>query len=75
MLYNEIIKELREDNNLTQSELGEILNTNQRTISQYERGTRQIPIEIIIKLAKYFNVSADYILGITDSPKSQNKGE
>lgn len=73
MLYNEIIKELREDNNLTQSELGQILNTNQRTISQYERGTRQIPVEIIIKIAKYFNVSTDYLLGLTDTPTSSNK--
>lgn len=62
MLYNEILKELREENKLTQSELGKIFNCNQITISQYERGTRALSIEMLIKYADYFNVSTDYIL-------------
>lgn len=69
MIYNERIKELREDKDLTQNEIGKLTNTNQRTISQYENGTRQIPIEILIKYAKYFNISLDYIAGLTDNPK------
>lgn len=62
MLYNEILRELREDNKLTQTELGKIFNCNQITISQYERGTRALSIEMLIKYADYFHVSTDYIL-------------
>lgn len=68
MEYNEIIKALREDNDLTQTALGKILNVNQITISQYERGIRQLNPNMIIAYAKYFNVSTDYILGLTKDP-------
>lgn len=69
MEYNEIIRALREDKDLTQGELGKKFNVNQITISQYERGIRQLPIEILKKYAMYFNVSTDYILGLTEEPK------
>lgn len=69
MKYNEKIKALREDNDLTQEEMGKILNVNQITVSQYERGTRQISIDILIKYAKHFNVSTDYIVDLTDVQK------
>ena len=69
MEYNEIIKALREDKDLTQGELGKKFNVNQITISQYERGIRQLPIETLKKYATYFNVSTDYILGLTEEPK------
>ena len=59
MKYNEIIRGLREDKDLTQSELGKIFNVNQITISQYERGTRALSIEMLVLYAKFFNVSAD----------------
>ena len=62
MQYNEILRELREDNHLTQTDLGKLFNCNQITISQYERGTRSLSIEMLIKYADYFNVSTDYIL-------------
>lgn len=65
MLYNEILRELREDKKLTQTELGKIFNCNQITISQYERGTRALSIEMLVKYARFFNVSTDYILGLT----------
>ena len=68
MQINEIIKGLREDKDLTQSELGKIFNVNQITISQYERGTRQLNPDMIIKYAKFFKVSTDYILGLTRIP-------
>ena len=73
MLYNEILRELREDHKLTQSELGKIFNCNQITISQYERGTRALSIEMLIKYADYFNVSTDYILcrDINNNHKNQ----
>lgn len=69
MEYNEKLKALREDNDLTQSQLGKLFNVNQITISQYERGVRQPSLEILIKYAKYFNVSLDYIAGLTKDPK------
>lgn len=68
MKYNEIIRGLREDKDITQAELGKIFNVNQITISQYERGTRALSIEMLILYAKYFNVSADYIIGLTKNP-------
>ena len=68
MNCNEIIKTLREDNDLTQTELGKIFNVNQITISQYERGTRQLSPNMIITYAKFFKVSTDYILGLTKDP-------
>ena len=68
MKYNEIIRGLREDKDLTQSELGKIFNVDQITISQYERGTRALSIEMLVLYAKFFNVSADYIIGLTQNP-------
>ncbi|MGN0531608.1 MAG: helix-turn-helix domain-containing protein [Eubacterium sp.] len=61
------IRELREDNDLKQRELAEILNCSQRVYSNYERGDLDIPTEILIKLADYYDVSVDYILGRKDN--------
>ena len=63
------IKDLREDNDITQRELAEFLHIKQNTYSQYENGQRQLPIEILIALAKYYGTSTDYILGLTDERK------
>lgn len=57
------IKELREKSNLTQAELGNQLNLSQITISGYERGYREPDLETLLKLADFFNVSIDYLLG------------
>ncbi len=65
MLYRRI-RDLREDGDLTQREMGEILNCSQRVYSNYERGDLDIPTEILIKLADFHNVSVDYILNRTD---------
>ncbi|MBE6706075.1 MAG: helix-turn-helix transcriptional regulator [Ruminococcaceae bacterium] len=62
------IKDLREDRDLTQKELAEYLHVKQNTYSQYENGHRQIPIELLVALAKYYNTSTDYILGLTQNP-------
>ncbi len=59
------LKDLREDFDLKQKEIAEYLHIKQNTYSQYENGQRQLPIDILIKLAKYYNVSTDYILGLT----------
>lgn len=63
------IRNLREDNDLKQRELAEILNCSQRIYSNYERGDVDIPTEILIKLARFYNTSVDYILGETDEIK------
>ncbi len=68
MQFNERIRALREDNDLTQTELAKAFNINQITISQYERGKREPSLDIIIRYSKYFKVSTDYILGLTNDP-------
>ncbi len=60
------LKDLREDNDLKQKELADYLNIKQNTYSQYENGQRQLPIDILIKLARFYKVSTDYILGLTN---------
>lgn len=64
------LKDIREDSDVTQKTLSEYLNVKQNTYSQYETGQRQIPIDILIKLALFFDTSTDYILGLTDVSKS-----
>ena len=59
------IKDLREDNDITQKEIAEYLHVKQNTYSQYENGQRQLPIEALIALARFYNTSTDYILGLT----------
>lgn len=65
MLYKRI-RDLREDRDLTQKQMGEILSCSQRVYSNYERGELDIPTEILIKLADFHDVSTDYILNRTD---------
>ena len=60
------LKELREENGITQKEIASYLNIKQNTYSQYETGNRELPIEVLIKLAKYYNTTTDYILGLED---------
>lgn len=69
MPYNEIIQELRKDKGLTQTELAKIFLTTQRTISNWESGRNEPPYEMLIKYAKYFDVSVDYILGVSKQEK------
>ena len=68
MLYRRI-RDLREDNDKTQKELALVLNCSQQVYSNYELGQRDIPTDILIKLSKYYKVSVDYILGISDNRK------
>ena len=60
------IRGLREEKGLKQRELAEILNCSQRVYSNYERGELDIPTDVLIRLAKYYNTSVDYLLGLTD---------
>lgn len=60
------LKDMREDRDLTQQELAFYLQISQNTYSQYENGKRQLPIDILLRLADYFHTSTDYILERTD---------
>jgi len=62
---NEIIKDLREDNDLKQSEIAKVLSITQQVYSRYELGINEIPQRHIVALCKFYNVSADYILGLS----------
>lgn len=70
MLYKRI-RDLREDKDLTQREMAKNLNCSQQVYSNYELGQRDIPTDILIKLSDFYDVSVDYILGISDNPKKQ----
>ena len=61
------LKNLREDHDLSQSDIAKYLNILQRTYSYYETGGRDIPIQILIKLADYYNTSIDYLVNRTNS--------
>ena len=63
------IRDLREDKDLTQKKMASILNCSQQVYSNYELGQRDIPTDILIKLAKFHNVTTDYILELTDEPR------
>lgn len=64
------IRDLREDKDLNQTEVAKMLGMSQTGYSKYETGENDIPTEILIKLAKFYNVSVDYILERTDNPKT-----
>lgn len=70
MIYCERIKALREDSDKTQNELAKYLNIAQNTYSQYESGKREIPLSCLIKLCEYYNVSADYLLGLSNKKRN-----
>lgn len=63
------LKDIREDRDLTQREVADYLHIRQNTYSQYENGQRALPIDTLIKLARYFDMSTDYILGLTDEDR------
>ncbi len=62
--YYEIIRNLREDRDLTQSDIARVLKTTQQVYSRYEKGENEIPVRHIITLCQYYNISADYLLGL-----------
>lgn len=70
MKTSERIRSLREDKDLTQTDVAEYLKTSQTVYSRYERNERSLPIEMLYELCDFYNVSADYILGRTDNPKT-----
>ena len=66
------IQDLRTDADLSQTQLSEILHISQRSYSHYETGSRNIPVEMLIRLANYYDISVDYLVGRTDK-KEMNK--
>ena len=70
MDYIQRIRNLREDNDKTQAEIAEILGTSQTMYATYERGANELPIRHLITLCKYYKVSADYILGLSNKKKN-----
>ena len=71
-MYFQRIKDLREDNDLSQQEVADLLFMQRSVYGRYERGERETPAWIILKLAEHYKVSADYILGLTkDSASSK----
>lgn len=69
MAFYKRIKDLREDNDKTQTEIADYLGMKQPQYYRYETGSRDIPSDILIKLADFYGVSVDYILGRTNNPK------
>ena len=66
------IRDLREDRDLKQREVAAFLNCSQRVYSNYELGQRDVPSDILIRLADFYGVSVDYLLGLTNNPKRNN---
>ena len=71
-LYNRI-KEMREDRDIKQSTLVKYLGVHQTTYSSYEIGKLSLTADVLVKLAKYYNTSVDYLLGLTDEIKPYSK--
>ena len=67
--YIKRIRDLREDSDYTQSYVAHIIGTSQTMYARYERGANELPLRHLIKLCKLYDVSADYLLGLTDSKK------
>lgn len=72
MIRYERIRNMREDFDLTQKQIGDIINVPQRTYAYYESGQRMIPPYVLCALADYYRTSVDYLLGRTNNPKPYN---
>lgn len=72
--FIEIIRGLREDNDLTQTQVAEVLGTSQTMYARYERGANEMPIRHLVTLCRFYNVSADYILN-TEPDRRRPRGK
>lgn len=70
-MYLKRLRDLREDHDLKQQDIANLLNIRQTVYSRYERGFQNLPLEHLITLAKFYKVSTDYILNLTDQPDNQ----
>ena len=73
LTYIDRLRGLREDNDLTQSQIANILGTSQTMYARYERGANELPIRHLITLCKFYNVSADYLLDTAPTPSRTQK--
>lgn len=71
--YYHRLKDLREDHDLSQQQVADYLDMKQPQYSRYERGLRDLPTDILIRLAMLYKTSTDYILGLTNNPKPYHK--
>ena len=69
MNYRERIKSVREDRDLTQAQIGRLLNKSQQGYNHIETGRAELKIEDLIRLCKFYGLSADYLIGLTDKPR------
>ncbi|WP_018214340.1 helix-turn-helix domain-containing protein [Desulfitobacterium hafniense] len=63
------IRDIREDHDLTQQQVAKYLRCDQSLYSKYERGERDVPLNVMIKLAKFYNTSIDYLVGLTENKR------
>lgn len=68
MMFTKRMRDLREDKDLKQSDIANILNITRQQYQLYESGKRQLPIDLLVKLCEFYNVSSDYILGLKEKP-------
>ncbi len=68
-MYYKILRDLRENKDLVQKEVADILGIDQRVYSNYETGKREIPTRLVVALADFYRTTTDYILGRTNNPK------
>ena len=68
--YRERLRNIREDRDLTQAELGRLLNKSQQGYNHIEAGRAELKIDDLVKLCRYYNLSADYLIGLISKPKS-----
>ncbi len=69
MYYYQRLKDIREDNEKTQSDIAEVLNTVRQQYNRWETGKQELPMHHFITLARYYNISLDYLAGLTDKPR------
>ncbi len=71
MKYVKRIRDLREDHDKTQQEIADLLGTSQTMYARYERGANELPLHHLLTLCKIYNVTADYILGLSEKPRNK----
>ena len=69
MYFYQRLRDLREDHDLSQGKIAELLQVSQQHYSMYETGKRELPMHHFVTLAKFYNVSLDYLAGLTNTPK------
>ena len=74
-MYFQRLEDLRIDNDKTQAAIAEYLGCQREVYRRYEKGTRQIPVDLLIKLSLFYNVSIDYMVGITNTKKPYPKSK